>query len=374
MSQRLIFSAVALAPALAALAVPGFVQGPVLGMIGPFGVSSLAIFLAFVAVHATRRTRDKEEQAGLRDEGTLLTAAAHHTPPIDIPDTEELRARVAARLVRRHCPDNKPFGPAEPDSMDFALSRIVGQVVDLWEADSAEALSETQLRELHVLETLALADAVAAGKLAQSFRNPALATDIRDQISALAERREAFEEARDAYRATLDLADSAARPWDLKTSLMLMSAPDADLWHRVIAEGDLRDPGLRAAALWCLEQPTLSRASVALFFARLGRERLLTDAEATGDTLFLRGARHAIRRWNEGGYRNKTIGLDPANAVVDAGPALKAELGALAEDWPFPEGAFDCYSGGVARPRRAWDIQAGVLIGTPQPQDYFDPV
>ena len=151
MSQRLIFSAVALAPALAALAVPGFVQGPVLGMIGPFGVSSLAIFLAFVAVHATRRTRDKEEQPGIRDEGTLLTAAAHHTPPIDIPDTEELRARVAARLVRRHCPDNKPFGPAEPDSMDFALSRIVGQVVDLWEADSAEAaLSLLEDRKLKV--------------------------------------------------------------------------------------------------------------------------------------------------------------------------------------------------------------------------------
>ncbi|MHA6324657.1 hypothetical protein [Roseivivax sp. CAU 1753] len=324
---------------------------------------------------SSRAQSSKAQSSRARPEALLL-ARAHRRPPDSFPDIDTQRAHITTRLARRYWLDAKPYGPDEPDLLDFAISTVIGHVVDLWQVPASEELSDTQVRELFMLDRLSAAAPAEAGRLAQEFRNPALAIDIRDQISALGKQRIAFERTRDAFEATQALAQSSLELSDMRQALDALGVADPELWHHIVIRHDPLDPRQRDAALWCVTRPECNRATVAQWFFDLVMDGTLESAAKRHDAAFLAAVQAVISAWNADVYCRNEIGLTPDDAVAASAMTIARRLDRVAElagttRWDMPCGMFESYPGRVARPRPAWDIASGQIVAAPEASDYL---
>ncbi|SIS84363.1 hypothetical protein SAMN05421759_104240 [Roseivivax lentus] len=380
-TQRWALSTLALMPGFALMALPPPVVSLATGSVGMVGLLGTSALVSVLAVHMSgwrragivTRRRDPSTNTAI---GALLLPRAHRNPPADFPDLRRQRAHVLQRLDHRARPDPKPYGAAEPDRIDFALAAMIGHVVDLWQVARPDDLSDTQIRELYMLDRLARAAPDTAGRLAQSFRNPSLAIDTRDKIAALRAQRARFELNRDAFEATRALADRRDPPGDLFAALDALGVPDPDLWHRVVTEYDPNDIAQRDAALACACEPDCNRATVALWFFDLVMDGSLETAARDGDEAFLDGVREVIAQWNADRYLRDEIGLDSADALTGGAMAVARRLDRVAElagtpRWDMPVAMFETYPGRAPRPRPAWDIRTGRVVARPLLQDYL---
>jgi hypothetical protein len=308
----------------------------------------------------------------------LLTNAAYRRPPRDLPAPATLRKELVGYL---EAPQERGEAviPHEPETAAQARRRVFGRILRTWNAETVHQLNDRQLQALWLLRELISATPCRAGELAQRFRRPDMVLAIRDQMRAIDARRQRFERQRDAFRATTMLWEQLATEEGraLVDALRAMTAPDPDLWHKVIAEHDLADPAQARAALWCARQPDCERASVALYLSRIAEAGRITSALRHGETAWLDGLGGVIRDWNAGRYTGRRLGLAPADAASRAASALSSELDRLAEQtgrprWPDPTGIFVAYHGASPRPRDNWDLRAGRMTAPPRIEHFIE--
>ncbi|WP_146584959.1 hypothetical protein [Puniceibacterium confluentis] len=379
MSYRILWSSLGLSPALASLLLPPEFAASLFSALGV--PTTLAVFLglALLVTHAARRAPATHGQPPLPEQGLLLRSA-HVRPPVDLPAPDDQRRHLIRRLSSHHDRPAPGQDLSEPESEGNAISATLSRVIEIWNGTAPGSLTPEQVTELYLLEQVISGSADRAGALAQLFRKPDVVLEIRDRIGEIRRRRSAFEHQRSIYDATLRLWRNQSDkrcPAALLTALRALDAPDPDLWHRVILEHDATCPAQRAAALWCASQPSCDRASVASYLGALAADCQLDDAVLRGDNSWLDGVRSVIEAWNSGRYPQRNLALAPADAVLNAGPALSAMLDRLAEQtgtarWPDPRGVFAEYHGRMPRPRAAWSLEKGRLTAPPDLADYVD--
>ncbi|QFS81405.1 hypothetical protein FIU97_00980 [Roseivivax sp. THAF40] len=377
-TQRLALTVLALMPGLVLLAIPAPVVAEAADALGITGLMGLSALISVIAVHVSGWRMSGVPSASRTPSpapalGGLLLPRAHRTPPADFPPLDRQRAHVLQRLNLRTRPQPKPYGAAEPDRVDDALATVIGHVVELWQVERPEELTDPQIRELYMLDRLARSAPASAGRLAQNFRNPSLAIDIRDKIAALRTRRKDFEQHRDALEATRHLFSTGTAQGGLKDAA---TVPDPDLWHHVITQHDPTDLAQRDAALACVLQRDCNRATIALWFFDLVMDGTLEEAARAGDTAFLDKVREVIARWNAHRYMRDEIGLTPEDALADAAMAVARRLDRVAElagtpRWDMPVAMFEQYDGPPPRPRPAWNIPEGCITTAPRDADYL---
>ncbi|MCR8550850.1 hypothetical protein M4578_23745 [Salipiger sp. P9] len=374
--QRVIWSGFALSPALTLLLLPDQVVNVALKQFGPSVILALAWVVAFGAAHFSRHAIDSRAERA----APLLSLSALRHPPAEMPDPQDIRQSLR-HILQSPPPVTSPYGAAEPETLDYALSRAVERILGSWGKRKLAELTREELQELWMLEQLVRATPDRAGALAQSFVNPDVVLEIRDRIAAIGQHRHAYEAQIGAFEATRRAwSDAAGGPPDrlLLTALQALDRPDPDLWHKVIVEHDPADPAQADAALWCARQPSCERASVAHFLAYAAADGRIEAAARRGDCLWLQGLQDVIEGWNARRYAGRSLGLTPPDAVATSAPALTAALDRLAEitctpRLADPRGIFAEYRGRAARPRDHWCLATGRLQAPPQIADYVEP-
>lgn len=311
---------------------------------------------------------------------SLLTARAYRRLPRDLPAPATMRKELGV-LLRAADGRRDPTALHEPETRAAVRSRVFGRILHTWRAETVEQLDDRQLQALWQLRELIAADPCRAGELAQRFRKPDVVLAIRDRVLEIDARRQRFERQRAAFRATRMAWKQTApgKGHTLVDALRALTAPDPDLWHKVIAEHDLADPEQARAALWCARQPGCERASVALYLSRIAEADRITIALRNGETEWLGGLCSVIRGWNAGRYTGQALGFvrKDADEASRAASALSSQLDTLAEQtgqtrWPDPTDIFATSHGEAPRPRDNWDLRAGRMIAPPRLEHYIE--
>lgn len=386
--RRTALCGLAFSPALAMLVMPDAFK---VSLVATLGLPLLAALICAVAIAVTRLASRRPSRSDTPHEaGSLLRSSALRRPAVPVPTPATLRNYLGAVLAAQIPePDVAKHGQAEPETVDQAVARAMRRILDSWQAVAGgqaagtkplKTLSDARLTELYLLDQLLRGAPGLAGALAQQFRNPDILLVLRDQITTIDQRRAAFERQRDAFEATRRAWENQTqklRPSALLTALQALDWPDSDLWHKVVLAYDPGDPAQREAALWCAQQHSCDRATVARYLASLAMDGQLDAALTRGDHTWLSGARTVIENWNTGKYTRQALALEPPNAVVAAAPHFSDALDRMAGTtgqprWPDPHGAFAEFHGRASRPRDNWCLDTGQLMAPPALNDYVE--
>ena len=347
--QRLFWAGLALVPVASLAFASGGGMHPVLAMVSGGG-SAAALVAAF------GRFGRKAERSGPR----LLRPSALRTPPPDLPDAQTRLAMVQVALR-----GSGPVDASVPTDGPGAIARILTRVVEA----RGGAVTPDDTIELVLLMRLLTAEATRAGALAQLFVRPDLVLDLRDEVNAAIRRRAAFDRDMAALEAGQALWRGGQRAFGGPLrALQALGVPDQDLWHAVMRDGPLD------AATWCATQPECDRASVALFLARVARDKALDQALAQGDGAFVDRIAAILRRWNAGGYGIGEIAIafdgPEEQALRDALDRLALASGA--PRLPEPCGLFATRAGHPPRDRGHWCLHSGRLLRAPHADAYLE--
>lgn len=362
-THRLLFSSLALIPALAAL-------WAAITFESDRAANLLTVACSLVALGGAM-TVPAEVPPDTRPRGV----SALRRVPGDLPPADQQRATVERALQA----DPHHAAPLAPLSRDQATALVLRRCVTAWGKSTLPDLTATQMATLYLMTRLLAATPGEAGRLAQYFRRADAVLGLRDEVDAMARARAEWDRNHRLYLATQWLwtrQRHEKRVPTLTETLQALGPTDIDLWHRVVLEHDPVDPAQRAAALWCLRQPACDRATIAAYLAQSALDGRLIGAARAGNTEYLDAIRSIIERWNAGQYRTAELALDPPEALIHAAPRVAQTMQRLSlltgTPWPEPKGAFIRYEGRPARMRRAWTLDSGKLKRDPLRDDYFD--
>ncbi|KUF09460.1 hypothetical protein [Pseudoponticoccus marisrubri] len=347
-----------MSPALAVSVLPASVAGLALGGLG-------ALYALVTSIRVSRARGGPSRR-------TLLRRKLPRHALDGLPTVEQMRAELTLAVTEPVLPEDAVF-PTRPErAVGQALSGVLARCAK----PDPEALDEVSVRELYLFRQVLTAEPGEAGRLAQLFRRPELVLDVRQEIEAIAATREVFDRKHDAYLATQALWQQqmrGAEPGSLPAALRALSAPDPDLWHYVVGQGDLTDPDQRAAITWCLQEESCDRATVALYFYRVARDGVLDRALRQRDMETIRLVEAVIRRWNDRCRRRQEIALPAARGEAALSEALTRVAEATGRKRVAdPHGAFLGFDGRPARPREFWNLTTGRLTAAPRLTDFVD--
>lgn len=337
-------------------------------------ISGLGSVYALIASLRLHPVRFRKVTSNTKRTASLLQARLTDAQRKSLPNP----AYITRELVRVLSVGNElqPFG-APPDR-DTTIARTLQGFMHGWNVKDVAKLSKSQSSELYLINTLLRSNPGEAGRIAQLFARPETMLDLRDEIDVIALRRAAFDQDYNAFVATRDLwSRLASAPQSLNAQLQALGAPDIDLWHHIVMTHDMADKDQRSAALWCLQQQEVDRATVAGFFGRLTKEGTLRKALAEGDTDFLACIQGLIRAWNDSFYKHSCLSLRPAFNLITLKPLFDLELEHLRlqdgdTGWVAPHCLFVNYEGRAPRNRGLWDVKGNGLTQPPRQADYFE--
>ena len=272
----------------------------------------------------------------------------------ELPSAADQRATLAGCL--RH------LGEAEtawhPETAQASRARALEMAMVSLGARELDEATDAQVAELFVLHRLLLSEPGEAGRLAQEFRTPAQILQLRDDLTRAAQKRAEFDRQCLAFEATCEIWESTGTGEQcLLDKLKAMAAPDPDLWHHIVQNYDVSDPVEEQIALWCLAQPQIEKATVALFLRRVLACDRPEEAVRKGDLAFL-----AVLRAHLSAYprlKNRTIGIATAADPKGAHAAAMALLSRVAE------------ATGTERPTLPGDVYSGLTGRTVQRRDHW---
>lgn len=361
--QRIFLTGLALVPAIAA-ALP----------LSGFSVAMSGLGSAYALVASLRPQPDRVNRTSGRSRSdTLLRGPLPKAERAKLPNP----SAISQELLRALACSQEFHIPGAPLDRDTAIMRTLQGFMQGWKTLDLAKLSAAQRTELYLINTLLRADPGEAGRVAQLFARPDTMLDLRDEIDLITLRRAAFDRDYGAFLSTQAIWEQNRAAGPLLRVLKSLPEADVDLWHHVVMEHDLFDADQQAAALWCLEQPSCDRATVAGYFGRLTRDQTLRDPRAQSDPEFLHRVRQLIQGWNDGTYKHQELALDPPHRVATLQPFFDAELDFLTEQlgqaWPAPHCIFVNFEGRAPRDRSIWDLLTGTLTAPPRQGDYFEP-
>lgn len=384
---RMVFSGLALSPALILLlASPSKISQFASLAGGTHGVVMASAAIAFTSVVVAHllpgKRNDPKPFPGSR-EAVLLRPTEIQRFAQSAPQGHRLNTvldnAVEANSVRPSIRE-----ASGPDGAEQTIAKIMRTTMAQMGLPSLTQANDLQKLELFACLSVLRASPQQAGDLARAFRNPDSITRLRDRVGEALIARSTFEQQRQIFETTNTLW--IMRPSDsdrgLLASLQRFGLVDADLWHHVVVNSDLRDPQQQQAAHWCLAQSNCDQGTAAAFLQRVVVSGHLSSLLNTcrKDPLAhrqLKQVRAVFRRWTSGFYKVNEIALAPPTEL----PRHKAAFDLMFEtlllkqpefDMPYPAGMFVEGQGRAPKNRRNWCLRSGQMMRKPEAEDYIE--